>query len=175
MADPLLAISAGGLDELTAGLKSAQQSLGREQRRANKDVASQVQKWAQSAARSGTRQQAAMAGAIQARATANVARLAVSQAGKWGAANPAFWGQLRRFGWYGGWYRGQVDPQRAAGFSGGPPQGLPWVGTRWLPGRKGEGPYALNDALADHIDEIGELYLDAHVRALKAAFPGGSE
>lgn len=175
MADPLLAVEAHGLDELVAGLRSAQQSLGREQRRANKDVALQAQRWAQQAAKGGTRQQQAMAGAIQARATQTVARLAISQAGRWGAANPAFWGAHRRFGWYGGWYRGAVDPQRAAGFAKGRPQSLPWVGNTWVAGRRGEGPHVINDTLAAHVDEIGALYLDAHIRALKAAFPGGAE
>jgi len=175
VADPLLSVSADGLDELLSGLRSAQRDLGREQRRANKDVAVQAQKWAQAAARGGTRQQRAMAGAIQARATQTVARLALSQAGRWGAANAAFWGQQRRFGWYGGWYRGVLDPQRAAGFAGGRPQGQPWVGNTWLAGRRGEGPYVLNDVLADHVDEIGLMYVDAHIRALKAAFPGGAE
>jgi hypothetical protein len=175
MADRVIAVSATGLDELIAGLRGAGQSLGREQRRANKDVATEAQRWAQSAARSGTRQQAAMAGAIQARATQTIARLALSRAQRWGAANPAFWGQRRRFGWYGGWYAGELNRRRAAGFAGGRPQGLPWVGNSWTPGRSGEGPHVLNDTIADHLDEIGDLYLDAHMRALKAAFPGGPE
>lgn len=175
MADPLLAVEATGLDELIAGLRSAQRDLGREQRRSNKDVAARAQQWAQEAARGGTRQQQAMAGAIQARATQTVARLAISQAAKWGAANPAFWGSLRKFGWYGGWYRGERNPRRAAGFADGRPHAPTWVGNTWLAGRKGEGPHAINDALADHVDDIGDLYLDAHMRALKAAFPGGPE
>lgn len=175
MADRVFAVSATGLDELIAGLRGAGQSLGREQRRANKDVATEAQQWAQQAARSGTRQQAAMAGAIQARATQTIARLALSRAQKWGAANPAFWGQQRRFGWYGGWYAGQLNPRRAAGFADGRPQGLPWVGNSWVAGRKGEGPHVLNDTIADHLDEIEGLYAKAYEAAMDAAFPGGFE
>lgn len=175
MADRFLAVEAGGLDELIDGLRSAQRDLGREQRRANKDVATQAQRWAQDAARGGTRQQQAMAGAIQARATQTVARLAISQAARWAPANPAFWGAMRHFGWYGGWYRGERNPRRAAGFAGGRPQSPPWVGNTWLAGRKGEGPHVINDTLAAHVDEIEALYLDAHIRALRAAFPGGPE
>ena len=175
MADPLLAVEAAGLDELIDGLRSAQRDLGREQRRANKDVATQAQRWAQEAARGGTRQQQAMAGAIQARATQTIARLAISQAARGGAANPAFWGAMRRFGWYGGWYRGERNERRAAGFAGGRPQSPPWVGNTWVAGRKGEGPHVINDTLAAHVDEIEALYLDAHIRALHRAFPGGSE
>lgn len=175
MADRFLAVEAGGLDELIDGLRSAQRDLGREQRRANKDVATQAQRWAQEAARGGTRQQQAMAGAIQARATQTIARLAISQAARWGAANPAFWGAMRRFGWYGGWYRGEFNPRRAAGFAGGRPQSPTWVGNTWVAGRKGEGPHVINDTLAAHVDEIEALYLDAHIRALNRAFPGGPE
>lgn len=173
MADRFVSIEASGLDDLIGGLRTAQRDLAREQRKANKDLAAQAQRWAQSAARSGTRQQQAMAGAIQARATQTVARLAISQAGRWGGANPAFWGAMRHFGWYGGWYRGEVNPRRAAGFAGGRPQSPPWVGNSWVAGRAGEGPHVLNDALAAHITEIEALYLDAHMRALRSAFPGG--
>jgi len=175
MVDQFVTIKADGLGEMIDGLRSAQRDLRREQRRANRDVAVQAQQWARSAASRGTRQQQAMAGAIQARASATMAKLALSTAGKWGAANPAFWGQTRKFGWYGGWYRGERVKRRTAGFADGPPQGPKWVGSNWIGGVKGEGPYVLNDALADHIEEIGDLYLDAYERALKAAFPGGAD
>lgn len=176
MAGPLLRFEVEGLAELSDGLGDAKRSLARAQRASNKTVAVAAQGWARAAAASsGNRRQAAMAGAIQARSTDLVARLAISRAKKWGAAGPAFWGQKRRFGWYGGWYKKQLDPQRAAGFAGGRPQGPAWVGASWQPGVAGEGPYAINDALAAHVEEIGVLYSVGYEAALRAAFPGGFE
>src|SRR5690606_27550271 len=101
------------------GIKGAAQGLGREQRKANKDIAEHVARWAQDAARSGTRQQASAAEAIKARATAKTARLAIT--GGPAYAKAAFWGMKRRTGWY--------AAQRYEASTGR--QAPPWVGANW--------------------------------------------
>ena len=50
------------------------------------------------------------------------------------------------------------------------PQFLPWVGNTWIGGRRGEGPYVINDTVASYADEIDGMYQDAHVEALSQAF-----
>jgi len=157
----LLYVEADGLDELMAGLRGASQGLGREQRKANKVVAERVVGWVQSAARSGTRQQAGAAGAIKARSTQSTARLAVS--GGPGYANAAFWGMKQRTGWYAaGRYRQSSGRQAPK-----------WVGNSWVAGVAGEGPYVINPTLAAHVDDIEAMYATAYEAALKGAFPGG--
>ena len=159
----LVSAEVDGLDELIAGLKASSQGLAREQRKANKRVAEQASEWARSGARSGTRQQVLAAGAIKARGTQSTARLAIS--GGPGYAKAAFWGMSRRTGWYAAErYR---DSQAR--------QAPPWVGNSWTAGVAGQGPHAINDAIAAHVDEVEALYAAGYESALKAAFPGGFE
>lgn len=74
-------------------------------------------------------------GAIKARKQANKVAVGVSATKTHPAALVAFWGAKKRTGWNAG--------------HGGKPQHPKWVGNTWGVGVKGQGPYALNDAIAD--------------------------
>lgn len=173
---PDVSFDVDGLDELTAGLKSAQQSLGKEQRRAYKEVADKVAAWSQSAARSGTRQQARFAPAIKGSATQRGARIAVASRGRNAGAAVAFFGQRprTRTGWNASTYN--KAGQRIGGrrYLGGRPQSrMRWVGNTWTAGRAGQGPQPMNDVIARHRPEIESDLLDAPARAVARAFPEG--
>jgi len=47
----------------------------------------------------------------------------------------------------------------------------PWVGASWTPGVAGQGPYAINEAIAAKRDEIEEAILDEISRIAAKAFP----
>lgn len=46
-----------------------------------------------------------------------------------------------------------------------------WVGVGWAYARRGEGPYVLNETVADELDVIGDLYVQAYMAAFKKVFP----
>jgi hypothetical protein len=50
------------------------------------------------------------------------------------------------------------------------PQFSGWVGNDWEAGAHGEGPYAINDAVADHTDRIIETYGEMVDRVARRAF-----
>lgn len=161
MADGFLGVEVDGLADFGRQLKAAERDLAKEQRRANREVATQVVRWAQSAASGGTRQQAAAARQIRPRATTKAARLAIGASKSAPFARAAFWGSDKRTGWY-----AQAKYDGSAGR-----QSKPWVGNAWVAGQRGEGPYVLNDAIADHVEQIEQLYLGAVDRAMARAFP----
>ena len=70
----------------------------------------------------------------------------------------AFWGAKKRTGWY-------ADPR----YRKSKRQHPIWVGNSWQAGAKGQGPYALNDAIADNRDRIFELFSDAVYKASDGA------
>lgn len=72
-------------------------------------------------------------------------------------ANAAFWGAKKRTGWNAG--------------HGGRPQHPAWIGNMWDAGVTGQGPYAINQALADHTDDIVDAYSAALDRIAATAFP----
>lgn len=88
-----------------------------------------------------------MRGAIKGTGTASRgARLRITKTKKLEAAWVAFWGTDRRLGWF-------AHPRYRAYTARD--QGLPpWVGAKWRAARRGEGPHAINEALADAEDEI---------------------
>jgi hypothetical protein len=72
----------------------------------------------------------------------------------------AFWGAKRHTGWY------------AAGrYSRSPAQHPKWVGNAWAPLVAGQGPYAINDALAAAKNQLLDEYLEMIDRIAKDAFP----
>lgn len=156
-------ISGVDFDDFISDLRDAQQGLAKEKRRANREVADFVAAAARARATSGTKLQRHFASAIQPRSTQYVARIGLSTGGKNWGANTAFFGTKRRTGWYA---KGK--------FAASPtPQFPEWVGIGWQYASRTEGPYVLNAALADVLPTVEELYLDAHERAYKRAFPGG--
>lgn len=80
-----------------------------------------------------------------------------------GISNAAFWGAKRRTGWY-------ANPRYRV--SGAP--NLPaWVGNSWEPAVAGQGPYAINPALAEYMPRLLDNYGDMIDALAKAAFPEG--
>ncbi len=76
------------------------------------------------------------------------------------AANAAFWGAKQdHTGWNAG-NRGQPNQPE-------------WVGNSWDVGVKGQGPYALNEAIATHLDSYLEEMWDGIDRVVAQAFPDG--
>lgn len=72
-------------------------------------------------------------------------------------ANAAFWGAKRRTGWNAG--------------NNGRPQHPRWVGAGWDVGVAGQGPYAINSAIAAHMDEIEREYWSGVDDLTSRAFP----
>ncbi len=138
------AVSVAGLKELRRDLKALGPQWPKELSKLHKAIAKTVQVQAQSNARGMGRQQRKEAGAIKASGTQSGAALSVTQSSRYPFANPAFWGKIKRTGWYAG--------------GTGRAQSLPWVGSAWEVGAKGEGPYALNDAVAEKLPEIMQSY-----------------
>lgn len=150
------AIQVEGLQSFRKALRTLDdpKAWSRELSTLNRTLAKKAAGWAQAEARRMGGMQARFAKRIAGRATATEMRLEISKK----EANPAFWGALKRTGWF------------AAGrYRGLPSQHPPWVGASWRVATKGEGPYALNTALAEHLDDIeteyGQLIDDLAARA----------
>lgn len=173
---PEVRIDASDLTAVRKGLADSRRDLAKEQRKAHKEVAVKVAEWARSDARSGTRAQAHFANALQGRSTQQWARVAIVSRGRNAGANTAFMGMrpLTRTGWNASRYsRSGVRLGGRARKPGARPQGLPWVGNSWIGGKRGEGPYVINATIAKHMDQIEDMYDEAHVRAVERAFPHG--
>lgn len=150
-------IEVKGLREFRRELKAASADLPKEMRKAQKGIADEVADRAQGVAGGMGGIQAKAAGSIRGYATQTQASVGFPSGGIAGAA---FWGTLRHTGWY-----------AAARYAGGPPNNPRWVGNSWEPGVAGQGPYAINDALADFLPELDERYLDMIDDLTARAFP----
>lgn len=134
------------IDDLRASIKE----LGPEGKRWNKALGKQNKTSSEVVAREGRSialamggMQAKAASRIQGSATAKGLQIRVSRTAAHGEALAAFWGSKRRTGWY-----ALIDsPDGAAQFR-------PWVGNTWKVGVRGEGPYAVNEAIATKRDEV---------------------
>jgi hypothetical protein len=71
-------------------------------------------------------------------------------------ANAAFWGAKQRTGWNAG---NQAPNQ---------PE---WVGNSWDVAVRGQGPYAINDSVADNADKYAAQYGDGFLYIARRAFP----
>lgn len=151
------AVSVDGLKELRRDLKALGPQWPKELTKLHKEIARTVQVAAVANAAGMGRMQRKEAGAIKASGTQDSAALRVAQSSRYPFANPAFWGKIKRTGWYAGGH--------------GRAQSLPWVGSDWQVGVKGEGPYALNDAVADKIPEIMREYGHMLDELFHRAFP----
>lgn len=107
----------------------------------------------------GVRQHAASA--IRGYATAEQGSVGFNPGGAHPEASVAFWGSKGRSGWY-------ARPQYTGSKK---PQHPPWVGNSWEPGVAGQGPYAINAALAQYLPQLEEDYAKALDDLAKAAFP----
>lgn len=146
-----------GLKDFRRELKAASADLPKALRSAQKEIADEVADRAQSQASGMGGIQAKAAGSIRGYATPVQASIGFPSGGVAGAA---FWGTLRRTGWY-----------AAARYAGGPPNTPRWVGASWEPGVAGQGPYAINDALAAFLPELDERYLTMIEDLASKAFP----
>lgn len=77
-------------------------------------------------------------------------------------ANVAFWGAKRHTGWY-----------ARLRYSNSTPQHPKWVGASWEPMVAGQGPYAINEALAYRKEELLDEYFEAIDGIAQRAFPDG--
>lgn len=106
-----------------------------------RDLAKAVLRWSQAeaAGSDGATRHRPFIRALSARGNQREARILVRNP----AANAAFWGAKQRTGWNAG---------------NSTPNQLPWVGNSWTVGHRGQGPYAINAAIADHMDDILREY-----------------
>lgn len=106
------------------------------------------------------------ASAIKARATQTFGAVSVRPAtgtrSTTRGAAAAFWGSDKRSGWYANDAHAGRD---------GKPQNPKWVGNSWEPGVRGQGPYALNDALAELGPELLEDWGHGIDEVTRRAFP----
>jgi len=130
---------------------------------AHQRIASRGAAYSRAAARAMGGVQAKAASAIGERHTSTSASVAVLPSSIDKMANIAFWGAKKRTGWY-----------RNARYARSTAQHPPWVGNSWTPMVAGQGPYAINAALAAHDDELLDEYLEAIMGIARAAFPEGS-
>lgn len=111
---------------------------------------------ARSNARGGTPLQRRSASAIKAKPSVRGAGVRVTASSGVPAALAAFFGRDRPSGWY--LKQVTVGSSKDDLVTAARKQGFPaWVGQSWTVGRRGEGPHAVNDAVADSIDEVVDL------------------
>jgi hypothetical protein len=94
---------------------------------------------------------------IKGHATASEASVGVPSGG---AASVGVWGAKRHTGWY-------AKPQ----YADSPPQHPKWVGNSWEPGVAGQGPYAINSAIAAELPFIEQAFGAAIDDVTARAFP----
>lgn len=135
MADPSFVagpnkVTIHGEEALAKALAAAPAQMKKELRKSHKGVAKKAQGWTRAAAAAGSPQQRRAANAIKASSTSTAARLDIKPGARTAGALGTFYGAKR--------YR----------------QFPAWVGASWRPATRGEGPYAINDALAKHEGDI---------------------
>ena len=157
---PDAAVQIRGLKEFRAALKAAGAGYPKELRAVHKQVADTTAGRARSIAEGLGGVHARAAKAIKGYATQTEARLGSHPSASVPEANVAVWGAKRRTGWY-----------AARRYAGGRPQHPPWVGNSWTVAERGQGPYALNQAVSEEADHIVELYAEAFDRLTAKAFP----
>jgi len=153
-----------GLKEFRRDLRVLGSEWPKELRKVHKKIADDGAMKSQGYARAMGGQQAKYASAIKGRATQREARIGITAGKSAAGANAAFWGARARYGWYG--FRRYHDTQ-------GAPQFRPWVGSGWEVARFGEGPYAINQALAASLPGILNDYKDMIGELSRRAFPDG--
>ncbi len=144
----MLFVSSPDVKGLREALKAAGPAWERDIVKAHREVGKLGANLARAAARSGSKQEQAAAPAIGQSASKSGAKVTVGSPSGAPFGRAVFWGASRRTGWYSNSrYEGSKRRQFPA-----------WVGVSWSAGVHGEGPHVINDALADHIDEIRGVY-----------------
>lgn len=118
---------------------------------AYKSISEWVANESRSRARGGLPMQEKMAAGIKGSASVSRgAQIKVTNTSSTPAAVAAVWGQKKRSGWFG--------TKKFKDYSGQTQGFLPWVGASWKVGVRGEGPYFINETIADNSDRIvGDL------------------
>lgn len=156
MAGPA-AVEIKGLAEFRRALKAIGPEWPKAMRLAHKQISTDVARTAQgiSAGMGGVHAKAA--GLIKGYASGTQASVGVPS----GIGGAAEWGTLRHTGWYAAArYRASSGRQHP-----------PWVGSSWEPGVAGQGPYAINSALAGDLDQVVEAFMHAIDDLTANAFP----
>lgn len=145
MADPLLSLTVGGLEDMIRGLADAQRTLRRELSKEHKAVAAPIARRAGALARGASPQQRHFAGAIRPASTPQMARIVISAQAK---ANRG------AIGAFTGSDRFKQFPAH--------------VGS-------GQMPRAVGPAVEQSLPGVDEQYATAAERALRGAFPQGMQ
>ena len=154
--------SVEGLAELRRGLKSLGTGVERELQKTNKSLVNTIADDARGRASSMGGVQAKAAAAIKGYATGTSMAVGVAAGGRYPMANAAFWGEKAHSGWY-----------AAARYQTSSGQQHPeWVGNSWSAGVAGQGPYAINDAIAAGADLAVDEWGNAIDGLILRSFPG---
>lgn len=136
-----------GLADFRRELKNAGAAFPKELRSTHKKIADKAATGARGIALGMGGLQAKSASAIVGTATQTSASIGVTAGARNPYANVAFWGALRRTGWY-----------AAPRYAGSTRQHAPWVGSNWEVGSFTGGPYAINRAIFFDLDDLVEDY-----------------
>jgi len=148
-------IEVEGLASFRSSLKRADKNIDKEFGRAQRELGRLLVIDAKAKARASGTARRHFAGKITMRSNRDGLILGIRDP-KMSAA--AFWGAKRRTGWYADSRYRKSTRQHPI-----------WVGNGWQAGVKGQGPYALNDAIADNRDRIFDLYSEAVFLASEGA------
>lgn len=144
-----------GLKEFRAALKAMGPEWPRELRAVHRKIATEGARRSSAVAAGMGGEQGHFAGAIGSASSQREARVTVRP-----QANAAFWGAKKHTGWY-----------AAPRYFDSPAQHPKWVGASWEPAEFGQGPYAINDALAQYKPQMFEDYLKMIDDLAHRAFP----
>lgn len=157
-------IDVKGLKEFRKALRELGPEFPKALAQAHRNVAQIAERVSQAEARRMGGVQAKSAKAIRGRGNQRSARLAIrpsnSPRNPTAMANVAFWGAKKRTGWY----AKQNSPN-------GGQQHPTWVGAAWAVADPNAGPYAINVALHNNMDDIFAAFEAELDRLIAKAFP----
>lgn len=149
------AVRVEGLDDFRRDLKQLEGASrwNKELGKAQRTIGTKVAGWSASTASGMGGPFAHFAGAIKGAGGATGAKVSVAA-----QANATFWGAKKNTGW-------NVNAR-----PGSRPQHPAWVGASWEAGVAGQGPYAINNTIAAHTDDILRMYGEAVDQVAADAF-----
>lgn len=151
-----------GLKEFRAALAALHPRWPMALERVHHNIATQGARDSRSAARGMGGVQRKAASAIGAKSTQRDAAVAVLPSGVDRMGAVAFWGAKRHTGWY-------AKPR----YRNSTRQHPVWVGNSWEAAVAGQGPYAINNAMARNLNRYLDLYLEMIDELAAKAFPEG--
>lgn len=148
MAERLVSAEFSNGQKLAAGMKAAPREMKRELRKSHRQTAKVAEGWTRDAARAGTPQQRHFANAIRGTSTSTQARITTAASSK------------RQRGALGAFYGSKRFKQFPK-----------WVGNRWKPAKRGQGPQPHNTVLAEKQKDIETIFAKGQEAAIKRALP----